>query len=187
MNMQKSTMIIVSTGLLLAAGAAAYELGTRTPATYQAPYSLQAEAPTNPLPSIEPSSNIGSGSTSTVSTLQRTPNGTVAVNTVPLNPINGPVGGAPTLRAETPIAAVPPLPGSSYAPNTYRTNTYEEKTVTPYEEKTVTETTTTKVRPAHRVYVHRYARYRKNDKVHVVRAAKHTTMFALKLPGRMAL
>jgi len=164
MDMQKSTVIMLTTGLLLAAGVAAYELGSRAPASYQAPYSLQAEAPTNPLPSM------GSGATSTVSTLQRTPNGTVPVNTVPLNQIGSSTNAPPKLTAETPVAAVPPLPGNSY------------------EERTTTETTTTKVAPApHRAYVRHHVRYKRNDKVHVVRAAKHTTMFALKLPGRVAL
>lgn len=58
-------------------------------------------------------------------------------------------------------------------------NSYVEKTETI---KTATAPTTT-----HYIYVHKRVKYHHGDKVHVARAAKHTTMFALKLPARMAL
>jgi hypothetical protein len=174
MNMQTRTVIILGTGVLLAAGVGAYELATRTPVTYQTPYSLQAETPTAAVGSLAPGIKPIA--------VQTAPNTSVPVNTVPVNQVGStgvlpsvspeiPVSGTPpTLSPETPVSAVPPLPGNAY------------------EEKTTTETTTTRVGPApHRAYVHRhYAHYKRNDKVHVARAAKHTNEFALKLPGRLA-
>jgi hypothetical protein len=184
--MQKSTLIILTTCLLSAVGIGAYELGTHNPLNQSNPNPFQAEQ------STVPPANMSSPFTP-----QTSPNGVAPVTTYgsnensrsPLPMAGQPVGANPfeanreqtttkttatvspvNLTPETPIAAVPPLPGGSNV----------EKTTT-----TETVRTTTGSAP-HRAYVHRYVHHHRNDKVHVARAAKHTTMFALKLPSRMS-
>jgi hypothetical protein len=68
------------------------------------------------------------------------------------------------------VGAVPTVPGNSYM------------------QQATTETTTTSAKPKiHRAYVRSSAHHKRHDKVHLGRAVKHTTEFALKLPGRAAL
>jgi Flp pilus assembly protein CpaB len=166
--MQKSTIIILTSGLLLAAGVAAYELAAPKPALSPSPqtvYPMQAEAPATPV--LPNSSSLPSGQPT-----QQPMQPMSSLNSQPSYPAPGPTASQTTLRAETPTTAVvPPLPGNSYVEQS--------------------QTTTTTVTPApapHRVYVRRHVVYhRHNDKVHIGRAVKHTTMFALKLPGRAAI
>lgn len=162
--MQKSTIIILTSGLLLAAGVAAYELAAPKPALSPSPptvYPLQAETPVTPA--LPDSSSLPSGQPAQpMSSLNSQTNFAAP----------GPTASQTTLRAETPAAAVlPPVPGNSYV-----------------EQSKTTTTTVTPAPAPHRVYVRRHVVYhRHNDKVHIARAVKHTTMFALKLPGRAAI
>jgi hypothetical protein len=162
--MQKSTIIILTSGLLLAAGVAVYELAAPKPALSPSPptvYPLQAVAPTTPV--LPDSSSLPSAQ-------QTQPMS--SINSQPNYAAPGPTASQTTLRAETPrTAVVPPLPGNSYV-----------------EQSQTTTTTVTPVPAPHRVYVRRHVVYHKHkDKVHIARAVKHTTMFALKLPGRAAI
>lgn len=90
--------------------------------------------------------------------------------------------GSPTA---TPIGTVP-LNSAPTIASTSRTTT---TTVVPQSSTTYVEKKTVVEGPVHKVYVHKVAHYkhRKTDKVHVARATKHGAMFALKLPGRLAL
>lgn len=181
--MQKSTVIIISTCLLSAVGVGAYELGAHKPSselsttysvqTQPAPTTVPATAAVPPaataIPDPVPSNRL-TGNTNVPAydpTLNTMPVQTAATRTTTSTTTNA--NTAP-LSAETPMAALPPVPGNQYA-----------------QESTVTQTKTVIAPAPHRAYVHHYTSYRRHDKVHVGRAVKHTGMFALKLPGRMSL
>jgi hypothetical protein len=192
--MQKTTSIIATTTLAMATCICAFELGTHKTAlstnssTNPSPYSVpaQTEPAAPPLvpqtasgPQLNTAPELGAVPNDTVPSAQNLASQPKLIAQAPaFSPRQAYVRKTvttttePELMPEEPVAALPPPYGSTYI---------EKRT-----------TTTETISPApHQVYVQRRVVYKKyykrNDKVHVGRAVKHTTMFALKFPGRVAI
>jgi hypothetical protein len=172
-TMQKTTLTILTVGLLSAVGIGAYELGNYKSHNDLSAYTLQPSSIPPATTSASLMTQPQSSSAAPLGTLPPLQTGTTSVLPQPAPQANlGPMtntSSRPTLQTETPTAAMSPaLPDNSYVQNK--------------------ETTTNVVTTApHRAYVHRRVAYRRSDKVHIGRAVKHTAEFALKLPGRASL
>src|SRR5271163_811324 len=177
-TMQKSALIILIVALGTVASIGAYELYAHRASTDVSSYPPQGEpgvtpaqsgylnqpssgapasnesngTPSSSLPPQNQPFSVGQASPTVSMPAPAYPNAekiTTTTTTTTLSPGN--------LTPETPIAAVPVAPGTSYM------------------ERTTTQTAATRVKPTvHRAYVHRRAHYKRHSKVHIGRAVKHT-------------
>lgn len=210
-----NTKIALAAGLALCAGIGAFELGSSQqqpqPVASSGPVAPEPVAvrPMSPTPS-QPA--MVAPTTAVVTTpYAYPPNKVVIVRPVvsqnhnfvarPIathttTTMREPVIYRTALIKETPMLA--PKAQTTYSErktvyNTTRTSYVPGAIVTPVPRTVVTPVAVTTQRtvyapvPVHRIYTRTIVHYRRNDKIHVARAVKHTVMFALKLPGRLTL
>lgn len=171
--MQNITKPAIAVGLLAALGIGCYTWGQHADKQPQTQMPTSAVAPasiaTPPLTPTQASENQPQ------SALNANARGTQSVTTTRSTVMATPPGAFTpqqwTQTSRTITTTEPaPVEGQSVAAHPGTMSTYSEK-------KTV----------VHQAYVHRTYKHHRTDKVHMARATKHGVMFALKLPGRMAL
>jgi hypothetical protein len=174
--MQNITKPAIAVGLLAALGIGCYTWGQhadkqpQTPmptASAVAPASLATPAAPPPLTparaSVNPPQGAQIGANPVTNQNVTTEKAAVLSQPGAFTPQQWTQTRAVTTQTATGDAQIPSQPGTI--------STYTEK-------KTTT---------VHQAYVHRTYKHHRTDKVHMARATKHGVMFALKLPGRMAL
>jgi hypothetical protein len=193
-NMSKVTITAAAVTLVLALGMGAYQVGKwnqpqalpdqssaqPTPTQAYAPATVRpVDAPPNYTGNMPPPSTAivpGQGSVSTM-------NGAVP----PQRSEDIPPGQSTYLTREVPTSDQVTQRTTTYVnpSGSERTTTYVNPSGS---ETTVIEKKTVVYEP-HTVYRRHIVahHHRKSDKVHVARAAKHATMFAAKLPGRIRM
>jgi hypothetical protein len=183
-NMSKVTITAAAISLVLALGIGAYQAGTWNhqqalpdPSVSPQPTPAQAYVP-GTVPPDSPPNYMGNMSAPATAII---PAPGTATATAPMSRAmppqtseDIPPGQSTYLTREVPTSATVTQSSATFVSPTDSQTTVVEK-------KTVVEN-----RPVyrHRIVAHHHYR---SDKVHVARAAKHATMFAAKLPGRIRL